>query len=90
MRLLLRGELDHPSAERSVEPSPGTPVHTRPVLMGRLAAALLIAGFGFLNVVEAGWAHAIGAACLLGFVATGFAAAASLEGERLGSHIARS
>jgi cytochrome d ubiquinol oxidase subunit II len=89
-RLLLRGELDHPSAERSVEASPATPVHTRPVLMGRLAAALLIAGFGFLNVVEAGWAHAIGAACLLGFVATGFAAAASLEGERLGSHIARS
>jgi hypothetical protein len=58
--------------------------------MGRLAAALLIAGFGLLNVVEAGWAHAIGATCLLGFVATGFAAAAPLEGERFGSHIRRS
>jgi hypothetical protein len=49
--------------------------------MGRLAAALLIAGFGFLNVVEAGWAHVVGAACLLAFVATGFAAAAPLEGQ---------
>ena len=47
--------------------------------MGRLAAALLIAGFGFLSVAEAGWAHAIGAACLLGSVATGFAAAVPLE-----------
>jgi cytochrome d ubiquinol oxidase subunit II len=80
-RLLLRGRLEHPSAERGVEPSPGTPVNTRPVLMGWLAAALLIAGFGFVNVAEAGWAHAIGAACLLGFVATGFAAAAPIEGD---------
>jgi cytochrome bd ubiquinol oxidase subunit II len=78
-RLLLHGQLDHASAERSVEPSPGMPIHTRRVLMARLAAALLIAGFGFLNVVEAGWAHAIGAACLLAFVATGFAAAAPVE-----------
>ena len=80
-RLLLRGQLDHTSAERGVEPTPGTPVHTRPVLMGRLAAALLITGFGFLNVAEAGWAHAIGAACLLGFVAASFAAAVPLEGD---------
>jgi cytochrome bd ubiquinol oxidase subunit II len=78
--LLLRGRLDHLSAARGAAPSPGIPVHARPVLMGRLAAALLIAGFGFLNVAEAGWAHAIGAACLLGFVATGFAAAAPVEG----------
>jgi cytochrome bd ubiquinol oxidase subunit II len=77
--LLLRGRLDHPIAERGVKSSPGTPVHTRPVLTGRVAAPLLIARFGFLNVAEAGWAHAIGAACLLGFVATGFAAAAPLE-----------
>jgi cytochrome d ubiquinol oxidase subunit II len=80
-RLLLRGRLDHPRAGRGVAPSPGTRAHTRPVLMGRLAAALLIAGFGFLNVAEAGWAHAIGAACLLGFVAVGFAVAGPLEGD---------
>jgi hypothetical protein len=64
-----------------MEPPLGTPIDTRPALIGRLAAALLIAGFGFLNVAEAGWAHAIGAACLLGFVATGFAAAVPLEGD---------
>jgi cytochrome d ubiquinol oxidase subunit II len=79
-RLLVHGQLDHASAERAVNPSAHTPVHTRPALMGRLAAALLIAGFGLLTVVDAGWAHAIGAACLLGFVATGFAAAVPLEG----------
>jgi cytochrome d ubiquinol oxidase subunit II len=89
-RLLLRGRLDHASAERGLDPLPHTRVHAHRALMGRLAAALLIAGFGFLNIVEAGWAHAIGAACLLGFVATGFAAAAPLESERLGSHIERS
>jgi cytochrome d ubiquinol oxidase subunit II len=79
-RLLLRGELDHASEEGGIGPPPGTPIHMRPALMGRLAAALLSAGFGFLNVAEAGWAHAIGAACVLGFVATGFAAAVPLEG----------
>jgi cytochrome d ubiquinol oxidase subunit II len=78
--LLLRGRLDHSTADRGVEPSPGTAVHARPALMGRVAAPLLIAGFGLLNVAEAGWAHAIGAVCLLGFVAAGFAAATPLEG----------
>jgi cytochrome d ubiquinol oxidase subunit II len=79
-RLLLRGRLDHAGAEGGIEPPLGTPIDTRPVLMGRLAAALLMAGFGFLNVAEAGWAHAIGAACLLCFVAAGFAGAVPLEG----------
>jgi cytochrome d ubiquinol oxidase subunit II len=78
-RLLLRGRLDDASAQSGIEPPPGSPIDTRPALMGRLAAALLIAGLEFLNVVEAGWAHAIGAACVLGFVATRFAAAVSLE-----------
>src|SRR4051794_5605187 len=78
--MLLGGRLDHTSAGRGVAPSPGTGVHARPMLAGGLAAALLIAGFGFLNLAEAGWAHPIGAACLLGFVATGLPAAASLEG----------
>ena len=78
--LLLRGRLDHASEEGGFEPPRGTPIDTRPVLLGRLAAALLIAGFGFLNVSEADWAHAIGAACLLCFVAVGFAAAVPLRG----------
>jgi cytochrome d ubiquinol oxidase subunit II len=82
--LLLRGRLDHSTARRGVEPSPRTPVLSRPALMTRVAAPLLIAGFGFLNVAEAGWAHAIGAVCLLGFVASGFAAAAPLEDQGRG------
>ena len=48
--------------------------------MGRLAAARLMAGFGFHDVAEAGWARAIGAACLLCFVASGIAGAVPLEG----------
>ena len=79
-RLLLHGQLDHASDDDGIEPPSGTPIDTRPALIGRLAAALLIGGFGFLTVAEASWAHAIGVACLLGFVATGFAAAVPLEG----------
>jgi cytochrome d ubiquinol oxidase subunit II len=79
-RLLLLGQFDHASAEGGIEPPSGNPIDTRPALIGRLAAALLIGGFGFLNIADAGWAHAIGVACLLGFVATGFAAAVPLEG----------
>jgi cytochrome d ubiquinol oxidase subunit II len=79
-RLLLLGELDHGSAEGASELPPGSSVERNPALIGRLAAALLVAGVGLLNVAQAGWAHAIGVACLLGFVATGFAAAVPLEG----------
>jgi cytochrome d ubiquinol oxidase subunit II len=78
-RLLLHGQLDHAIPEREREPPAGKPLDGRPGLMGRAAAALLVAGFGLLNVAEAGWAHAIGAVCLLGFVVTGFAAAVPLE-----------
>jgi cytochrome d ubiquinol oxidase subunit II len=41
----------------------------------RLAAALLLAGIGFLTVAIAPWAHAIGVTCLLGFVICGYPAA---------------
>jgi cytochrome d ubiquinol oxidase subunit II len=40
----------------------------------RVAIALLVAGFGLLNVAEAGWAHAVGVVCLLGAVVVGFLA----------------
>jgi hypothetical protein len=69
----LRGELDDASAESGIQPPPGSPIDTRPPLMGQVAAARLIAGLGFLNIAEAVWANAIGAACMVGFVATGFA-----------------
>jgi cytochrome bd ubiquinol oxidase subunit II len=73
-RLTLRGHLDHAQPDQAPPPvegrDAGEPHHAR--LMVRVAAALLIAGFGFLNVADAQWAHIVGAACLLAFVATGF------------------
>jgi cytochrome d ubiquinol oxidase subunit II len=45
---------------------------SRPGLLGRSAAACLIAGIGFLNVADAGWAHAVGVVCLFAFVGLGF------------------
>jgi cytochrome d ubiquinol oxidase subunit II len=43
-------------------------------LFTRAAIACLVAGFGLLNVAEAEWAHAVGVACLFGFVVLGFRA----------------
>jgi cytochrome d ubiquinol oxidase subunit II len=45
----------------------------------RLAAACLVAGFGFLTVADAGWAHGVGVVCLLGFVLLGFVACAPAQ-----------
>jgi cytochrome d ubiquinol oxidase subunit II len=76
-RLALGGRLGH-GAEA---PAAGAPAGGRvlaasaPGLLGRAAAACLVAGIGFLNVADAGWAHAIGVAALLGFVVLGAAAA---------------
>jgi len=46
-----------------------------PGLSTRLAGASLAAGLGFTTIADAGWAHAIGATCLLAFVALAFPAA---------------
>jgi len=46
----------------------------RPGLLARLAAALIIAGFGLLNLANADWAHAVGVVCLICFVVVGFRA----------------
>jgi cytochrome bd ubiquinol oxidase subunit II len=45
---------------------------SRDGLLARAAGACLLAGFGFLTIAEAGWAHAIGVTALLGFLVTGF------------------
>ena len=86
-RLVLQGRLDH--AEPGAEDSPGvaSPSATdRRSQLGRLlaasaqgllaraAGACLLAGFGFLTIAEAGWAHAIGVVALLGFLVCGFLA----------------
>jgi cytochrome d ubiquinol oxidase subunit II len=48
---------------------------------GRLAAAFLVAGIGFLTIANAGWAHAIGVACFFGFILSGYRAALPTERE---------
>jgi cytochrome d ubiquinol oxidase subunit II len=74
-RLVLRGRLDHG------EPAPVTPPAIRellsasaPGMLARAAGACLLAGFGFLTLAEAGWAHAVGIIALLGFIVCGFLA----------------
>jgi cytochrome d ubiquinol oxidase subunit II len=53
-----------------------------PGLLGRVAAACAVAGFGFLTIAEAGWAHAIGVVALFAFMVVGFLGAApALLGE---------
>jgi cytochrome bd ubiquinol oxidase subunit II len=74
-RLVLRGRLDFARPEQEPAPSAGPAEPARPGLYARVAGALLIAGFGFLTIAEPGWAHAIGATCLMAFVVVGFRAA---------------
>jgi cytochrome bd ubiquinol oxidase subunit II len=74
-RLVLRGRLDRDA--RAVAPTPAIRAllsASSPGLLARAAGACLLAGFGFLTIAEAGWAHAIGVAALLGFGVCGFLA----------------
>jgi cytochrome bd ubiquinol oxidase subunit II len=73
-RLTLGGRL------ADTAPSPAPQVALRELAArggsaGRIAVGLLVAGVGFLTVANAGWAHAIGVACLFGFIVSGFRAA---------------
>ena len=77
-RLVLHGQLDHGAAV-SGRPSSSTAALLSASATGpcaRLATACLLAGFGFLTVAEAGWAHALGVLALLGFLGFGFLAVA--------------
>jgi cytochrome bd ubiquinol oxidase subunit II len=72
-RLALAGRFQ--AAESTVPNEIAQPVRAiRAGLVARLAVALLIAGFGLLNIANAQWAHAIGIVCLLCFVVLGFRA----------------
>ncbi len=76
-RLTLGGTLrgGATAAAAGVRPSPRALLAaSRHGLLLRAAGACLIAGFGLLTVLEAGWAHALGVLALLGFVALGFLA----------------
>jgi cytochrome d ubiquinol oxidase subunit II len=75
-RLVLRGTLNY--GQTAALPVPGGQAllaASTPGLLARLAAACLIAGIGLTTIANAGWAHAIGVALLLGFIATAFPAA---------------
>jgi cytochrome d ubiquinol oxidase subunit II len=72
-RLALAGRFE--AAESNVPDEIAQPLGAiGPGLAGRLAVALLIAGFGLLNVANAQWAHAVGVVCLVCFVVLGFRA----------------
>jgi cytochrome d ubiquinol oxidase subunit II len=71
-RLVLRGQLDHAAHTPAPFATPGSLLSASvPGLLARAAAACLLAGFGFLTLAEAGWAHAIGVLALLGFIVCG-------------------
>jgi cytochrome d ubiquinol oxidase subunit II len=75
-RLTLGGRLGYAHEEPAAAPGPARELvlAAAPGLLGRVAAACLVAGFGFLTVAEADWAHAIGVVALFGFIVAGFAA----------------
>jgi cytochrome d ubiquinol oxidase subunit II len=74
--LVLRGALDHAqTAPRPVRAGRMLVAASTPGLLARLAGACLVAGIGFTTIANAGWAHAIGVASLLAFIAIGFPAA---------------
>jgi cytochrome d ubiquinol oxidase subunit II len=81
-RLVLAGRLDHQAGgeDQAGDLAAATPAPplarllsvSRAGLLGRAAAACLLAGFGLLTIAEAGWAHAVGIVALLGFIGCGF------------------
>ena len=87
-RLTLGGRLGygHEHVARVPGPRRELVLAAAPGLLGRVAAACLVAGFGLLTVAEAGWAHALGVVALFGFLVIGFAGAvpALLEDEPAG------
>jgi cytochrome bd ubiquinol oxidase subunit II len=84
-RLTLGGQLGHPHDEHAGAPGPARELvlAAAPGLLGRIAVACAVAGFGLLTVAEAGWAHALGVVALFAFIVVGFAGTvpALLEGE---------
>jgi cytochrome d ubiquinol oxidase subunit II len=80
-RLVLGGRLDHGPGVDAAQV-----LGTRAVisasaggLLGRMAAACLLAGIGLLTIADAGWAHGVGVVCLFGFIALGFVAVGPAE-----------
>jgi len=74
-RLALTGRFTAKSTT-SEAPPPGLR-RVRPGPLARSAVACFIAGFGLLNVADAGWAHAVGIVFLSAFVVLAFGAITS-------------
>jgi cytochrome d ubiquinol oxidase subunit II len=74
-RLTLGGQLGHAHEEHATAPGPARDLvlAAAPGLLGRVAIACLVVGFGLLTVAEAGWAHALGVVALFAFIVVGFA-----------------
>jgi cytochrome d ubiquinol oxidase subunit II len=71
-KLVLSGSFDRPE-QPPAPPAAGELLRTTTRgLSARVAVALLIAGFGFTTIADSAWAHAIGVAALLLFVAFAF------------------
>jgi cytochrome d ubiquinol oxidase subunit II len=78
-RLLLSGRFDpgrssRPDADSARPPRRQLAGAMRAGLLGRAAAACLLAGVGLLTVADARWAHALGVVALIGFITIGFLA----------------
>jgi cytochrome bd ubiquinol oxidase subunit II len=74
-RLVLGGRLRGGESQAAASPRQ-LAVASRGGLLARTAVACALVGIGFLNVADAGWAHAIGVVALLACIVLGFLAAA--------------
>jgi cytochrome d ubiquinol oxidase subunit II len=77
-RLTLAGRFDQGRPAHAAPPARGRP-EARTALLGRLAVACLIVGFGLLTVANAAWAHALGVTAFFAFVVAGFLALVPAE-----------
>jgi cytochrome bd ubiquinol oxidase subunit II len=73
-RLTLTGRFDPHAAQAGAGTASVAGQALRPGLGIRLAAALLLAGIGLLNVASAGWAHGLGVVSLFAFMVVAFLA----------------
>jgi cytochrome d ubiquinol oxidase subunit II len=73
-RLTLGGRLGHAGPAAGEQFVRGEGALRRSVHGGRIAAASLVAGIGFLTLADAAWAHAVGIAFLFTFIVAGYRA----------------
>jgi cytochrome d ubiquinol oxidase subunit II len=73
-RLTLGGMLGHAGTTGGEQFLRGRGTLRRSVHGGRIAAASLVAGIGFLTLADAAWAHAVGVAFLFSFIVAGYRA----------------